>query len=70
MTSELARYVLELQMPAPEIERLHTLAAKNQSGELTDDERQEMQRYMRIGHFINLMKSQARRSLQLTPVTE
>lgn len=64
MSPELARYVLELALPEPEIERLHALSAKNQRGALTDDERQEMERYLRIGHFLNLMKSQARRSLQ------
>jgi hypothetical protein len=64
MSAELARYVLGLELPARLVERLHDLAEKNRDGTLTDDERMEMERYMRVGHFLGLMKSRARLSLR------
>ncbi len=67
MTSELARYILDLDLPEHAVERLHALAERNRCGTITDGERLEMDSYMRVGQFLSLVKSQARRALRQPP---
>ena len=42
------------------LSRLNELAEKNRQGTLTESERQEMDKYLRVGNFLNLMQAKAR----------
>jgi len=63
LTQAVARAVLEMHLDAETLARMDALAQKNQDGALTDVERDEMQTYIRVGHFLNLLHAKARRSL-------
>lgn len=50
--------------PSPEMEaRLAALMAKNQQDTLTDDERAELDAFLQLNHFVNMLKIHARRTL-------
>lgn len=63
-TPDVARSLLEFEFPQVDVARMHELAEKNRSGELTDQEWEDMQAYMRVGTFLSLLKSKARNSLK------
>jgi hypothetical protein len=62
-----ARAILQLDFAVADRERMHLLAQKNQRAELTPEETQEIDSYCRVGAFLSLLKSKARRSLKKTP---
>lgn len=61
--SKVAEAVLALGFQVADKRRMDELAAKARLGTLNDVERAEADSYERIGHFISLLKSKARRSL-------
>ena len=63
LAPEAARYLLSIDFPAADHERMEALAEKSQAGELLSDEREELEEYVRIGHFLALIQSTARKSL-------
>ncbi|HEX9005224.1 MAG TPA: hypothetical protein VGB07_35265 [Blastocatellia bacterium] len=69
LSPEAARYILNLQFPQSDIERMQALAEKAREGSLTIEEHIEMDNYERVGHVLSLMKSKARKSLKKTRVT-
>jgi len=42
---------------------MNDLAERNRQGTLTEAERQEMEKYLRVGNFLNLMQAKARLAL-------
>jgi hypothetical protein len=64
---EAARFFLKAQFTEEDRERMNQLAAKARSGSLTDQEAVELENFMQLGCFLDLMKSKARRSLRITP---
>ncbi len=60
MSPESARAVLDLRFDSPALSRMNELAEKNRQGTLSDTERQEMDKYLRVGNFLNLMQAKAR----------
>ena len=58
-----AEAILALGFKAADWRRMDELAAKARLGTLTDDERAEADSYERVGHFVSLLKSKARRAL-------
>ncbi len=60
MSPESARAILDLRFDPPALSRMNELAEKNRQGTLTESERQEMDRYLRVGNFLNLMQAKAR----------
>ena len=64
LAPEAARAILELHFGPSDVERMNELASKARKGTLTEDERHETESYERIGSFVGLMQSKARRSLQ------
>lgn len=56
--------ILNLQFESEDITRMNQLAEKNNRGVLSEAERQEMEKYLRVGNFLNLLHAKARRSLQ------
>ncbi len=56
--------ILDMRFDQPAIARMNELAEKNRLATLTDSERQEMEKYLRVGDFLNLMHAKARIFLQ------
>lgn len=63
LSAEAALSLLKLQLDAFDVERAHQLVVKNQNGELSAEEQDELQRYRHVGHMVDLMRSIARQSL-------
>lgn len=59
-----ARAILRLRFSDAQNERMRQLADKYNRGELTEEERQEMESFRRVGNFLAMIQSKARRSLQ------
>ena len=64
LPQEISRLILDLRFQAEDITRMNDLAEKNNRGLLSETERQEMERYLRVGNFLNLLQAKARLSLQ------
>jgi uncharacterized protein YnzC (UPF0291/DUF896 family) len=67
---ELARLILNLKFNHAALDRMDELAEKNSQGILSEAEREEMERYMRVGSFLDLMQAKARVSLRNLDCTE
>ena len=63
LTAEVAGALLGLTFPDTDIERMNELAEKNRQGDITEEEREEMESYSRVGNLLNLLQSKARRSI-------
>ncbi len=64
LSPEVAHAFLQFEFPPKDRERMHELAAKAQAGTLLADEDDELQSYRRIGYFLDLMRSKARKTLK------
>jgi hypothetical protein len=60
MSPESARAILDLRFDPAALSRMNELGEKNRLGKLTESERQEMEMYVRVGNFLNLMQAKAR----------
>ena len=60
---ESARAILELKFDQTALKRMNDLAEKNRVGALSEAERIEMEKYLRVGQFLNLLQAKARVSL-------
>jgi len=63
LAPETARYILRLDFPKQDLERMDVLAEKARQGTLQEEERAEAENYEHVGHLLALMQSKARRSL-------
>lgn len=61
---ELARYFISMHFPPEDQRRCDVLARKAQDGELTPQEQDEIEEYMRVSNFLALLQSMARRALK------
>ena len=66
LEKKVAEAVLAIGFKANDRRRMDELAEKARTGCLSADERLEADSYERVGHFLSLLKSKARRSLALT----
>lgn len=64
LSPDAARYLLSLDFKEDDHRRMHELAQKAQAGTLSEDERQELQNYVDVGHLVALLQSKARVSLR------
>ena len=56
--------MLNLWFESEDVTRMDELAEKNNHELLSEAERQEMEKYLRVGNFLSLLHAKARRSLQ------
>jgi hypothetical protein len=63
----LARHVLTLGFSDEDKARMHDLAVRNQEDALAPGEKEEMIAYEKAGTLLSILKSQARRTLKITP---
>lgn len=59
-TPESARVILSLRFSPAAVERMNELAAKNRRGTLSEAERANLEKYLRVGNFLNVVQSKAR----------
>jgi hypothetical protein len=63
MTPEVAREILRLGFEEADHARMQALSSQAQEGTLTTDERQELEAYVNVSHFLALLHSKARIAL-------
>jgi hypothetical protein len=68
MSPEAARYFLKLAFDQQDLDRMHELTDKNQAGDLSADERDELNAYRRIGLELDLLQAKASRAVNSPPV--
>lgn len=61
---EAAEALLKLRWKQQDLDRLNVLVAKNQDDALSDGEKAELESYLRVSSFLDLMHAKARRSLK------
>ncbi len=66
VTPDVARYLLSMQLPEADRERVDELSAKARSGSLNVAEEEELESYLHIGSLLAVMQSRARRFLSKT----
>jgi hypothetical protein len=64
LPSALSESILSLRFSEQAVDRMNELAEKNRQSALTELERRELERYQRVGNFLNLMQAKAKLSLQ------
>jgi hypothetical protein len=52
-----------LKLPARDLDRVDQLLERNRAGEITDAEHGELEKYLRVGSFLDLMRARALREL-------
>src|SRR5437764_10208 len=63
LSPELARYVLTLGFGEADQARMGDLAERNQEGKLSEEEKRELDGYVKAGHLLALLHSKARKAL-------
>jgi len=61
---EAARAILAFKLADADLQRADELAAKARSGSMTDEERQNLENYLRVGRLVEFMKAKALLSLK------
>ena len=63
LSLEAARALLGFRFNTAAVARMNELAEKNREGTIAPSERALLERYMRVGNFLNLIHAEARRAL-------
>ena len=64
LTEELAANILRVGFAEADHQKMHDLAEKNQAGELTSEEQEELEHYMIVGDMLGIWQSKARQVLK------
>jgi hypothetical protein len=64
LSPESARSILELQFTDEADQRIRGLLKKNNDGTISEAERAVLDKYLRVGQFLDLLQAKARLSLQ------
>jgi len=64
LTPEVARSILEWKFSPKSVAKMNRLAERNRLGKITESEREELERFLRVGSLVNLAQAKARRSLR------
>jgi hypothetical protein len=59
-----AKALLNIRFDSHELDRIHELVTKNQDDVLTPTEKADLESYLRVSAFVDLMHAKARRSLK------
>jgi len=63
LSTTTARHLLKVRFSDADIARMNDLAERNQQGLLTPAERADLDSYVRVGHVIAILQSEARQAL-------
>ena len=66
LAPDVANSVLRWKFTDRAAARMSELADRNNQGTISDTEREELDKYLRVGSFINLVQAKARLSLKQT----
>ena len=64
LSATMARHLLRLRFSDEDIARMNDLAERNQDGLLSAAEREELGSYVKVGHIIAILQSEARQALR------
>ncbi len=64
---QLAQVLSKLALPDRDLDRVDCLLEKSRNAVITDPERAELEKYLRVGNFLDLMRARALRELGRTP---
>jgi hypothetical protein len=64
LSHEAAKALLQIGLEREDLDRLHLLVTKNQDDALTPAEKADLESYLRVSSFFDLMHAKARRSLK------
>lgn len=64
LSPDVARSFLQWKFTERAVQHIKTLADRNNKGTITDSEREVLERYLRVGSFINIVQAKARLSLK------
>jgi hypothetical protein len=59
-----AKALLAIRFDSPDLDRIHELVTKNQDAALMPAEKADLESYLRVSSFLDLMHAKARRSLR------
>ncbi len=69
ISPRLARLILSLGFSEEDQARMNDLAYRNQNGELTSGEHDELMGYVKAGHLLALLQAKARKALKKRKVS-
>jgi hypothetical protein len=64
LSATMARHLLRVRFDETDIARMNDLAERNQEGLLSPAEREELGNYVKVGHVIAILQSEARSALR------
>jgi hypothetical protein len=64
MPRELARQILKLGFSQRDKARMHELAVKNQEGQISQTELEELDNFVKVGDLVAILQSKARKTLK------
>jgi hypothetical protein len=65
-STEAARAILSLRFSPAAISRMNELAERNRQGTLSETDRGALEKYLRVGQFLNVVQAKARVCLSAT----
>ena len=60
LTPETARFLLDMKFSKEATKRIRQLLQKNNRGRITADERITLEKYLRVGQFLDLVQAKAK----------
>jgi hypothetical protein len=70
ISAEFARTILDLHFTDKANKQIRKLLEKNNKGTISESERAVLEKYLRVGQFLDLMQAKARLSLEPSATTE
>jgi hypothetical protein len=64
LSPQVARHILTLGFSEEDMARMHELAVKNQEGQISTEERDELDCYIKVGDLLAILQSKARKLLK------
>ena len=64
LPAEAAKALLNIRFDSGDLDRIHELVTKNQDDALTPAEKADLESYLRVSSFLDLVHAKARRSLK------
>lgn len=61
---DVARAILKWKFSAESVDRMNWLAERNRSDTMTSEEREELERFIRVGSRVNVLQAKARLALR------
>jgi hypothetical protein len=63
LTPDAIESILSIEFPSDDVDRINALAEKARDGALTDEEREELDNFERVGLMLSILKSKARQAV-------